>query len=107
MSANKNTTDLTSKEIRQWLIREIAILLHQDEGTIESTKDFDEYGLDSTDAVIVAGLLEERLAIELDPELLLRHRSVDDVVAWIEQQYCQRNNAGAGKPAAPTGGSGA
>lgn len=83
---SERTAALPSADaIRRLLIKELAAMLNTGEAEIDTEKDFDDYGLDSTDAVIIAGLLEEQLAIELDPELLLRNRTVDQVTEWIEQ----------------------
>jgi acyl carrier protein len=90
--------------IRRMLIKELAAVLKTSEAEIDTRKDFDDYGLDSTDAVIIAGLLEEQLAIELDPELLLRNRSVDQVTEWLEQNCRQANDAQIRKFSTPTGG---
>ena len=50
-----------------------------------TAKPFDEYGLDSTDAIIVVGLVEEQIGMELEPELLLRNRTIDEVVNSLKQ----------------------
>jgi acyl carrier protein len=76
----------STQEIRSLLIAELAMVLRVDESAIETSKLFDEYGLDSTDAVILVGLVEERLQIELEPELLLRNRSIDEVIRTLQQQ---------------------
>jgi acyl carrier protein len=76
----------STQEIRSLLIAELAMVLRVDESEIETSKLFDEYGLDSTDAVILVGLVEERLQIELEPELLLRNRSIDEVIRTLQQQ---------------------
>ena len=73
-------------EIRRMLIVELASILQVEETEIDTAKPFDEYGLDSTDAVIVVGLVEERLGIELEPELLLRNRTIDEVIAALMEK---------------------
>lgn len=75
----------SAAEIRDLLIAELATILQVKEGDISTSKTFDEYGLDSMDAVIVVGLVEERLDMELEPELLLRNRSIDEVVNALEE----------------------
>jgi acyl carrier protein len=65
---------------RKLLIAEMAAILHIDESQIDTSKPFDEYGLDSTEAIVVIGLVEEQIGMELEPELLLRYRTIDEVV---------------------------
>lgn len=72
--------------LRAMLVTELAQILRVDEAEIDPRRDFDEYGLDSTDAVIVVGLIEDRLKIEITPELLLQNRCIDDAVKAIETQ---------------------
>jgi acyl carrier protein len=76
----------SADEIRRLLIAELASVLKVDQSKIDTAMLFDEYGLDSTDAVILVGLVEERLQIELEPELLLRNRSIDEVIRTLQQQ---------------------
>jgi acyl carrier protein len=71
--------------IRRMLIGELAAILQIDESQVDTAKPFDEYGLDSTDAIIVVGLVEEQLQIELEPELLIRNRTVDEVVNSLKR----------------------
>jgi thioesterase domain-containing protein/acyl carrier protein len=73
----------TEEKVRSLLITELAKILRIDRSAIDPARSFDELGLDSTDAVVVVGFIEEKLGIELPPELLLQHRTVDDVLrAW-------------------------
>lgn len=71
--------------IRRMLIRELAAILQIDESQIDTSKPFDEYGLDSTDAIIVVGLVEEQIGMDLEPELLLQNRTVDEVVNSLKR----------------------
>jgi acyl carrier protein len=83
---NKALAALSFDELRGLLIAELASILQVEESEIDTAKPFEEYGLDSTDAVIVVGLVEERLQTELEPELLLRNRSIDEVLQALQQE---------------------
>lgn len=72
-------------EIRRMLIAELATILQLNEADIDTAKPFEEYGLDSTDSVVVVGLVEERVGFELEPELLLRNRCIDEVVKSLRE----------------------
>ena len=76
---------VTVDAIRKMLMAELAAILQIDESQIDTAKPFDEYGLDSTDAIIVVGLVEEQIGMELEPELLLRNRTIDEVVNSLKQ----------------------
>lgn len=75
----------SAEEIRDLLVSELATILHLEKANISTSRTFDQYGLDSMDAVVVVGLVEERLGVELEPELLLRNRSIDEVVNALKE----------------------
>jgi len=76
---------VSADAIRKMLIGELAAILQIDESQVDTSKPFDEYGLDSTDAIIVVGLVEEQIQMELEPELLIRNRTIDEVVNSLQQ----------------------
>ena len=76
---------VSSDAIRKMLIGELAAILEIAESQVDTSKPFDEYGLDSTDAIIVVGLVEEQIQMELEPELLIRNRTIDEVVNSLQQ----------------------
>jgi thioesterase domain-containing protein/acyl carrier protein len=89
-----NTSHLKEKwteaALRQLLIDELARMLKVDVAELNSTSSFDEYGLDSIDAVIATGWLGEQLGVELPPEFLFRHTSVNKVVqALLNGDYAE------------------
>ena len=57
--------------LRELLVGQLAGTLGVHRIEIDPTKSFDEYGLDSINAVIATELIGERLGIELPPEFLL------------------------------------
>jgi acyl carrier protein len=80
MLTQTNERRVSADAIRKMLIAELAAVLQIEGSQIDTSKPFDEYGLDSTDAIIVVGLVEEQIGMELEPELLLRNRTIDEVV---------------------------
>lgn len=58
----------------------LAGILGVGKADIDPAKSFDEYGLDSIDAVIATESIGRQLAIELPPEFLFTNNSVDAVV---------------------------
>jgi acyl carrier protein len=81
----KMTAPVTADEIQTMLIAELAAILRLKKDEIETSRPFDEYGLDSTDSLVVVGLVEERLGMELEPELLLRNRCIDEVLQSLKE----------------------
>jgi acyl carrier protein len=71
---------LSVDRLREILIEELAAILQIEKSRVDTAKTFDEYGLDSTDAVILVGVIEERVQTELDPELLLQYRTIDSAI---------------------------
>jgi thioesterase domain-containing protein/acyl carrier protein len=66
--------------LRERLVDQLAGMLRTHRAEVDPDKSFDEYGLDSIDAVIASGQIGEELGIELPPEFLLYHRSINAVV---------------------------
>jgi thioesterase domain-containing protein/acyl carrier protein len=73
-------TQWTASALQTLLMNQFAKLLKVHSEALDSSKSFDEYGLDSIDAVITTGWLGDQLGIDLPPEFLFRHNSVDKVV---------------------------
>jgi thioesterase domain-containing protein/acyl carrier protein len=69
--------------LREVLVDQLAGYLRTDSAEVDPDKSFDEYGLDSIDAVIATELIGEKLGIELPPEFLLYHRSVNAIVGAL------------------------
>jgi acyl carrier protein len=66
--------------LRALLIAEIAVILNLEQAEIDPAKDFDEYGLDSVAAVVLLNAVEEHLGIELEPEVVMRRRSINEII---------------------------
>jgi acyl carrier protein len=65
------TTDKTSaRAIQRWLVTHIAELLGEDPASIDVREPFVNYGLGSTDAVILSGDLEAWLGYDMPATLL-------------------------------------
>jgi acyl carrier protein len=68
---------------RDWVMRYLARLLEIDERHIDLKKSLGEFGLDSVDAMIMAGEFEEYFRIETDPSLFFDCETIQDLLdAW-------------------------
>lgn len=83
MTATKTPLDATT--VRDWLVRYIGGLLDMPVATFPAAEPFESYGLESVDAVIMAGVMEEEFGIELDPQHFFENPSVDGLVAALQR----------------------
>lgn len=67
---------LSEAAIRDWMTRRLARQLKVDPSTIDVTRSFEDYGLDSLVAVRVSGDLEKLVEQRLSPALLFEHPSI-------------------------------
>lgn len=74
---------LTKDEITKLLAGYVAELLDMDAGEIDPERNLIDYGLDSADAVLLAGAVEEAVDQECYPAILLRNATIAGVVAEL------------------------
>jgi acyl carrier protein len=68
---------------RDWVVRYLASLLGIDAADVDLTKGLGEYGLDSVDAMIMAGQLEDHFQIEIDPAVFFEYDTLQQMLdAW-------------------------
>jgi phthiocerol/phenolphthiocerol synthesis type-I polyketide synthase B len=72
---------MMERDVRQWIAGYIAELLDLPVDDIKPDREFDSYGLDSADAIIIGGALEEQFDIEIDATLFLRNSTIDALIA--------------------------
>lgn len=66
-----------------WVVRYLAKSLGIGEGDVNLAKSLGEYGLDSVDAMIMAGELEAHFGIELDPTVFFEYDTLQEMLdAW-------------------------
>lgn len=81
----KTTSDsnITSEELRDWIVSYLANLLEISPDEIEVDVSFDTYGLDSSAAIGLTGELEDWLGKEVDPTLLYDYPTVEALVEYL------------------------
>ena len=62
----------------------LAEVLNIPEAEVELDRTLDSYGLDSIEAVLMAGGLEEELGFEIDPAAFLQYPTIEAMVAALE-----------------------
>jgi acyl carrier protein len=75
-----NKLPCDSPTLRQWMISYIESVLSP-AGGVPTDKNFDTYGFDSVEAVVMAGVMEEEFAVPVDPMWLLENPNIDAFVA--------------------------
>ena len=74
-------SNIDPKVLKDWMVKYICGVLGLDRATFRSADRFDVYGLDSVEAVIMAGVMEEEFQVVVDPQRFFEAPSVDEFVA--------------------------
>lgn len=93
LSGSEGEVLKTEGEIKEWMKRRLAKQLKVDPGTIDTSRRFDSYGLDSRTAVAVSGELEKLVERRLSPALLIEHPNIDAVCAELSQELALESSA--------------
>lgn len=75
---------LKADVVRAWIIDFLVSLLDVDPGEIKGDTRFHVVGLDSVDAVVMAGAMEEHFDVEVEAGLFLRNSTIDDLLADLQ-----------------------
>jgi acyl carrier protein len=67
--------------LRDWMARYVAGVLAPEDGVVPTDRNFDTYGFDSVEAVVMAGVMEEEFCVPVDPVQLFEHPSIDAFAA--------------------------
>lgn len=70
-------------EIYSLCTKELSLILEVDQDSITHSTDFADLGLDSAMAVHFILAVEDKLRIELDPDILERHTNLDSFCAYL------------------------
>lgn len=85
---SKYSTDRYSQEeIKEWITANIAELIGIDFREVEEDVPFHSYGLDSSDAISMAGDLEEWLEQELNATLFYDYPTIEVLAAYLSENY--------------------
>jgi len=75
----------TEEAIRKWLITNIASVVNMDPAHIDVQQTFDNYGLDSLQAVSLSGDLENWLNREVSPTVVWDYPTVEQLARHLSQ----------------------
>ncbi|MEU0302956.1 acyl carrier protein [Streptomyces sp. NPDC006175] len=77
---------VTATEAQAWLVEKLAVRLEVEPSEIDVERYFDEFDLDSTEALILAGELEKWLGFELEATALWYHPTVAALSEHIAEE---------------------
>jgi acyl carrier protein len=66
--------------LRNWMVAYIGGILSLP-GGVPTDQNFDAYGFDSVEAVVMAGVMEEEFGVQVDPAQLFEYPSIDAFAA--------------------------
>lgn len=76
---------IDAETLRTWLVNYISSVLDVPAEDFPTASRFDSFGLDSVEAVVMAGVLEEEFRVPVDPIQFFENPSVDAFVAAYAQ----------------------
>jgi len=81
--SERGAPEHTEAEIREWLVAKIAERVGAAPESINPTKPFTVLGVDSTEAVVISGELQEWLGRRVPPTIAWDHPSIDAVARHL------------------------
>ena len=75
---------MSKLDLRSWTRAYISRLSARPPDQIDLNQDLADLGLDSVDAVLMAGEMEQAFGIEIDPADALRHPTIEAMIAVYE-----------------------
>ena len=76
--------NLTPENARLWACAYLAHLLDRPAAEIDLFRPLSEYGLDSVDAVVMAGEMEDHFGVEIDPATFLREATLGELISELK-----------------------
>jgi acyl carrier protein len=77
--------ELEKPDVIELLREKIASHLEIEVDSLDPTRDLDEIGLSSLQAVIISGELEDDLGIEIDPMIMFENKTINEIADNILQ----------------------
>ena len=86
-----STVPPTEEAIRTWLVTNIANVVNMDPSRIDARQTFDNYGLDSLQAVSLSGDLETWLNREISPTVVWDYPTVEQLARHLSDNHVNGN----------------
>jgi len=72
--------EIDATVLKDWMVKYLAEVLMLERSSISTTDNFDVIGLDSVEAVIMAGVMEDEFQIVVDPHQFFEAPSIEQFV---------------------------
>ena len=79
-------TSLSAEVIQEWLAARIAEQIEVEPEEIDITERLDSYGLDSAQAMVIAGKMEEFMGFELSPTLVWHYPTIESLSERLAEE---------------------
>ncbi len=73
----------TADEIRNWVRGHLAGVLNVAPESIAFDRKLSDYGLDSVDAILMAGELEDHFGLEIDPATFIQYATFESMMTSL------------------------
>ncbi|MFF3372946.1 acyl carrier protein [Streptomyces sp. NPDC002680] len=83
---------VTEDAIRAWMVDYLRNKLSVDPSHVDTTRSFEDYGLDSRAGIQMCGKLEKFVELRLSPALLYEHSSIDAVAAHLGRRLSEESS---------------
>ncbi|MEU3201996.1 MULTISPECIES: acyl carrier protein [unclassified Streptomyces] len=77
---------MTDQAVQEWLVEKVAHKLGVPQSEVNPDQYFDEFDLDSTEALVLSGELENWLGFELETTALWYHPTINELSRYIVQK---------------------
>ena len=84
---NNRSATLKAETIQGWLVDKLAVVLEIEPNQIDVGQDFEEYGLESAEAINLSGDLEDYLNCRLPPTLLWDYQNIAALSQHLAQNF--------------------
>ncbi|PZT70802.1 acyl carrier protein [Streptomyces sp. SW4] len=89
----RSTAPLTPEAVQAWLVEKVAHKLGVPESDVDPGQYFDEFDLDSTEALVLSGELENWLGFELETTALWYHPTIAELSRHIVEKQAEQHAA--------------
>jgi acyl carrier protein len=79
-------SEFSLERVQDWLVDKVACRIEVDSKEIDVNQYFDEFGLDSTEALVLAGELEKWLGMEIETTALWYHPTIADLSQYLVEE---------------------
>lgn len=88
-NASAAAEPLTAEAVQEWLLEKVAFKLGVTPSEVDPEQYFDEFDLDSTEALVLSGELEAWLGFELETTALWYHPTIAELSRYIVQKQAE------------------